>query len=191
MNTFAAKYDAKYLQAVACLTKDRDALLAFYDFPAEHWRHIRTTNPIESVFATVRHRTVRTKGCLSHGTTLAMVFKLIAWGSKESCPLTVLATQAANSACFSACGKTRSAAKDSPSSSMVTQSKDRPDRSASIASPGLQAAKSSSWRCQTKMDASVHASIHNHFNHQRHLNRRDIFKQDRATALAEWRQLAA
>ena len=67
MNTFAAKYDAKYLQAVACLTKDRDALLAFYDFPAEHWRHIRTTNPIESVFATVRHRTVRTKGCLSHG----------------------------------------------------------------------------------------------------------------------------
>ena len=67
MNTFAAKYDAKYPQAVACLTKDRDALLAFYDFPAEHWRHIRTTNPIESVFATVRHRTVRTKGCLSHG----------------------------------------------------------------------------------------------------------------------------
>ena len=52
MNTFAAKYDAKYPQAVACLTKDRDALLAFYDFPAEHWRHIRTTNPIESVFAT-------------------------------------------------------------------------------------------------------------------------------------------
>ena len=45
MNTFAAKYDAKYPQAVACLTKDRDALLAFYDFPAEHWRHIRTTNP--------------------------------------------------------------------------------------------------------------------------------------------------
>ena len=64
MNTFAAKYDAKYPQAVACLTKDRDALLAFYDFPAEHWPHIRTTNPIESVFATVRHRTVRTKGCL-------------------------------------------------------------------------------------------------------------------------------
>ena len=82
MNTFAAKYDAKYLQAVACLTKDRDALLAFYDFPAEHWRHIRTTNPIESVFATVRHRTVRTKGCLSHGTTLAMVFKLITTASK-------------------------------------------------------------------------------------------------------------
>ena len=82
MNTFAAKYDAKYPQAVACLTKDRDALLAFYDFPAEHWRHIRTTNPIESVVATVRHRTVRTKGCLSHGTTLAMVFKLITTASK-------------------------------------------------------------------------------------------------------------
>ena len=57
-------------------------MLAFYDFPAEHWRHIRTTNPIESVFATVRHRTVRTKGCLSHGTTLAMVFKLITTASK-------------------------------------------------------------------------------------------------------------
>ena len=83
MNTFAAKYDATYPQAVACLTKDRDALLAFYDFPAEHWRHIRTTNPIESVFATVRHRTVRTKGCLSHGTTLAMVFKLITTASKD------------------------------------------------------------------------------------------------------------
>ena len=82
MNTFAAKYDVKYPKAVACLTKDRDALLAFYDFPAEHWRHIRTTNPIESVFATVRHRTVRTKSCLSHGTTLAMVFKLITTASK-------------------------------------------------------------------------------------------------------------
>ena len=69
-------------RAGGSLTKDRDALLAFYDFPAEHWRHIRTTNPIESVFATVRHRTVRTKGCLSHGTTLAMVFKLITTASK-------------------------------------------------------------------------------------------------------------
>ena len=66
---------------IACLTKDRDALLAFYDFPAEHW-HIRTSNPIESVFATVRHRTVRTKGCLSHGTALAMVFKLVTTASK-------------------------------------------------------------------------------------------------------------
>jgi putative transposase len=55
----------KYDKAVDCLTKDRDALLAFFDFPAEHWDHLRTSNPIESVFATVRHRTVRTKGALS------------------------------------------------------------------------------------------------------------------------------
>src|SRR4029077_4469143 len=58
------------------LIKDRDALLAFYDFPAEHWKHLRTTNPIESSFATVRHRTVRSKGCLSNKTALAMIFKL-------------------------------------------------------------------------------------------------------------------
>ena len=82
MDTFEAKYQAKYGKAVACLTKDRDALLAFYDFPAEHWQHIRTTNPIESVFATVRHRTVRSKGCLSHKTALAMVFKLVIAASK-------------------------------------------------------------------------------------------------------------
>ena len=56
--------------------EDRDALLAFYDFPAEHWKHLRTSNPIESTFATVRHRTVRSKGCLSNKTALAMVFKL-------------------------------------------------------------------------------------------------------------------
>ena len=77
MDTFAAKYLAKYAKAVTCLTRDRETLLAFYDFPAEHWQHIRTTNPIESVFATVRHRTVRSKGCLSHKTALAMVFKLV------------------------------------------------------------------------------------------------------------------
>ena len=65
MDTFAEKYGAKYDKAVTCLTKDRDALLAFYDFPAEHWDHLRTANPIESVFATVRHRTVRTRGALS------------------------------------------------------------------------------------------------------------------------------
>ena len=82
MDTFEAKYHAKYGKAVACLTKDRDALLAFYDFPAEHWQHIRTTNPIESVFATVRHRTVRSKACLSHKTALAMVFKLVIAASK-------------------------------------------------------------------------------------------------------------
>ena len=65
IDVFADKYSAKYDKAVACLTKDREALLAFFDFPAEHWDHLRTSNPIESVFATVRHRTVRTKGALS------------------------------------------------------------------------------------------------------------------------------
>lgn len=65
MGVFAEKYGPKYEKAVTCLTKDREALLAFYDFPAEHWDHLRTANPIESVFATVRHRTVRTRGALS------------------------------------------------------------------------------------------------------------------------------
>ena len=69
-------YGAKYDKVVACLTKDRSALLAFYDFPAEHWKHLRSTNPIESTFATVRHRTIRSKGCLSNKTALAMVYKL-------------------------------------------------------------------------------------------------------------------
>ena len=64
------------------MTKDREALLTFYDFPAEHWDHIRTTNPIESVFATVRHRTVRTKGALSPETARLMVFRLITAASK-------------------------------------------------------------------------------------------------------------
>ena len=73
---FAETYGTKYEKAVECLTKDRDALFAFYDFPAEHWKHLRTTNPIESTFATVRHRTIRSKGCLSNKTALAMVFKL-------------------------------------------------------------------------------------------------------------------
>jgi len=75
-DAFIEIYGIKYDKAVACLTKDRDALFAFYDFPAEHWKHLRTTNPIESTFATVRHRTVRTKGCLSNRTALAMIFKL-------------------------------------------------------------------------------------------------------------------
>src|SRR5438270_13584755 len=82
MATFAEKYGAKYEKAVTCLTKDRDALLAFYDFPAEHWDHLRTTNPIESVFATVRHRTVRTKGALSQATARLMVFKLVMTAAK-------------------------------------------------------------------------------------------------------------
>ena len=73
---FAETYGTKYEKAVECLTKDRDVLFAFYDFPAEHWKHLRTTNPIESTFATVRHRTIRAKGCLSNKTALARVFKL-------------------------------------------------------------------------------------------------------------------
>jgi putative transposase len=73
---FVAKYGPKYDKAAACLAKDRQLLLAFYDIPAEHWKHVRTTNPIESTFATVRLRTAKTKGCLSRQTALAMVFKL-------------------------------------------------------------------------------------------------------------------
>ena len=80
--TFAEKYGAKYEKAVTCLLKERDALLTFYDFPAEHWDHLRTSNPIESVFATVRHRTVRTKGALSQDTARLMVFKLVMAASK-------------------------------------------------------------------------------------------------------------
>jgi putative transposase len=82
MATFAEKYGTKYEKAVTCLTKDRDALLTFYDFPAEHWDHLRTANPIESVFATVRHRTVRTKGALSQDTARLMVFKLVMAAAK-------------------------------------------------------------------------------------------------------------
>ncbi len=73
---FIEAYEAKYPKAVQCLTKDREDLLAFYDFPAEHWVHLRTTNPIESTFATVKLRTYKTKGCLSRTTGLAMAFKL-------------------------------------------------------------------------------------------------------------------
>ena len=80
--TFADKYGAKYERAVTCLVKDRDALLTFYDFPAEHWDHLRTSNPIESVFATVRHRTVRAKGALSQDTARLMVFKLVMAAAK-------------------------------------------------------------------------------------------------------------
>lgn len=76
-NFFVTTYGVKYDKAVGKLIKDRDVLLAFYDFPAEHWKHIRTTNPIESTFATVRHQTGKTKGCLSRKTGLAMAFKLM------------------------------------------------------------------------------------------------------------------
>jgi putative transposase len=82
IKTFADKYSAKYDKAVTCLVKDRDVLLTFYDYPAEHWDHLRTSNPIESVFATVRHRTVRTKGALSQDTARLMVFKLVTAASK-------------------------------------------------------------------------------------------------------------
>ena len=74
---FVETYSVKYAKAVAKLVKDREALLAFYDVPAEYWKHIRTTNPSESTFATFRHRTGKAKGCLSRKTGLAMAFKLM------------------------------------------------------------------------------------------------------------------
>jgi putative transposase len=80
---FVTTYEAKYPKAVECLVKDRETLLVFYDFPAEHWRHIRTTNPIESTFATVRLRHRRTKGSGSRKACLTMVFKLMEAASKK------------------------------------------------------------------------------------------------------------
>ncbi len=77
------RFRPKYPNAMDCLAKDKTSLLAFYDFPAENWQHIRTTNPIESVFATVRLRTTRTKHCRSRKTTLAMAFKLIETAQKK------------------------------------------------------------------------------------------------------------
>jgi len=82
-DAFVAMFEAKYPKAVACLTKDRDVLLTFYDFPAEHWIHIRTTNPIESTFATVRLRHRKTKGSGSRKACLAMVFKLMESASRK------------------------------------------------------------------------------------------------------------
>ena len=80
---FLQAYGARYHEAVECLAKDRDRLLSFYDFPAKHWKHIRSTNPIESTFATVRLGTTKTKGCLSRNTALAMVFKLLLSAKKK------------------------------------------------------------------------------------------------------------
>ncbi len=80
---FVESFEAKYPKAVTCLVKDRDVLLTFYDFPAEHWVHLRTTNPIESTFATVRLRTARTKGCGSRMACLTMVFKLARCAEKH------------------------------------------------------------------------------------------------------------
>ena len=82
-DAFVESYALKYKRAADCLSKDRDALLAFYDFPAEHWKHLRTTNPIESTFATVRHGTIRSKDCLSNRTALAMIFKLVVGAQKS------------------------------------------------------------------------------------------------------------
>jgi len=80
---FIKAYGAKYPKATGCLAKDRDDLLTFYDFPSEHWVHIRTTNPIESTFATVRLRTTKTRGCLTRETMLSMVFKLTCCAQKR------------------------------------------------------------------------------------------------------------
>ncbi len=80
---FLKTYQAKYPKACACLSKDRDVLLTFYDFPAEHWIHLRTTNPIESTFATVRLRTKRTKGSGTRTACLTMVFKLMQSAQKR------------------------------------------------------------------------------------------------------------
>jgi transposase-like protein len=80
---FVATYQAKYPKAVECLVKDKEELLAFYDFPAEHWQHLRTTNPIESTFATVRLRTSKTKGAGSRAACLAMAFKLLESAQKN------------------------------------------------------------------------------------------------------------
>jgi transposase-like protein len=76
-------YGAKYPKAAQCLEKDRNALLTFYDFPAEHWRHIRTTNPRESTFATVRLRTAKVRGCFSGNTVITMAFKLYQCAEKR------------------------------------------------------------------------------------------------------------
>ncbi len=73
---FIETYEPKYPKAATCLIKDREELLSFYDFPAQHWQSIRTTNPIESTFATIRHRTKRAKGCLTRLGMLHMMFKL-------------------------------------------------------------------------------------------------------------------
>ena len=78
-----ARFSTKYPKAMACLEKNREELLAFYDFPAEHWIHVRTTNPIESTFATVRLRTKKTRNCGSRDTTLAMVYKLMQSAEKR------------------------------------------------------------------------------------------------------------
>ena len=83
LTVFSEKYGFKYPKGVCCLTKDKDAMLAFFDFPSENWGHQRTSNPIESVFSIVRYRTVRTKGALSQKIVKLMVFTLIQAASKK------------------------------------------------------------------------------------------------------------
>ncbi|UCE56980.1 MAG: transposase [Desulfobacterales bacterium] len=80
---FISIYEAKYPKAVECIEKHRDVLLTFYDFPAEHWRHIRTTNPIESTFSTVRLRTAKVRSCFSSKTVLTMAFQLCRCAEKR------------------------------------------------------------------------------------------------------------
>jgi putative transposase len=82
-NSFVNVYESKYPKAAQCLEKDHSSLLTFYDFPAEHWRHIRTTNPIESTFATVRLRTNKVRGCFSANTVMTMAFKLCQCAQKR------------------------------------------------------------------------------------------------------------
>ena len=83
IEAFLKTYQAKYPKATDKLTRDREALLAFYDFPAEHWMHLRTTNPVESTFATVRHRSTRTKNCVSRASFLGLAFKLVQEAEKS------------------------------------------------------------------------------------------------------------
>ena len=82
-NEFVRLYEATYPKAAKCLQKDRDELLSFYDFPAEHWRHIRTTNPIESTFATVRLRTNKVHSCFSAQNVITMAYKLCQCAQKR------------------------------------------------------------------------------------------------------------
>jgi len=83
IKAFCNKYRAAYPKASECLKKDQDELLAFYDFPAEHWSHLRTTHPIESVFSVVRHRTKKSRNCHSHDTLLTMIYKLMESAKKR------------------------------------------------------------------------------------------------------------
>ncbi|PXW90806.1 mutator family transposase [Nitrosomonas sp. Nm84] len=82
-----ARFSLKYPKAMECLAKDKDSMLTFYDYPAENWQHTRTTNPVESVFATVRLRTAKTKNCGNRTTTLTMAFKLMEVAQRKMVPV--------------------------------------------------------------------------------------------------------